>query len=157
MQKTIINRLKLVIPMVLIASFFLTPAFAKMGSIKGERVQLRSGAGTKYASKWEYGNGFPLKILSRKGNWVKVKDFENDTGWVYKDYLSSTPHMIVKVNKGKKRKINIRSGPGTNYKVIGKAYYGVVFKTLQQKKGWARVTHESGLTGWIKRGLLWGY
>ncbi len=157
MQRIMITRLKIVFSLVLISIFLLTPAFAKMGSIKGERVQLRSGAGTKYASKWEYGNGFPLKILSRKGNWVKVKDFENDTGWVYKEYLSVAPHMIVKVNKGKKKKINIRSGPGTNHKIVGKAYYGVVFKTLQQRNGWAEVKHESGLSGWIKRGLLWGY
>ncbi|MCF8057430.1 MAG: SH3 domain-containing protein [Desulfocapsa sp.] len=156
-MKTTTKRVKFAIPVVLITIFFFTPAFAQMGSVKGERVQLRSGAGTKYASKWEYGDGFPLKILSHKGRWVKVKDFENDTGWIYKDYVSSTPHMIVKVNKDKKKKINIRSGPGTKYKVVGKAYYGVVFKTLEQKYGWAKVQHESGLTGWIKRSLLWGY
>ena len=153
----IAKRSKYIVLLLLIGIFFWSPAFAKMGSIKGERVQLRSGAGTKYSSKWEYGNGFPLKILSHRGNWIKVKDFENDTGWVYKDYVSTTPHMVVKVNKGKKRKINIRSGPGTKYKVVGKAYYGVVFETLSQKKGWAQVKHESGLTGWIKRSLLWGF
>jgi SH3-like domain-containing protein len=156
-MKTITTKIKRAVPIVLITIFFFTPALAKMGSINGERVQLRSGAGTKYASKWEYGKGFPLRIVSRKGNWVKVKDFENDSGWVYKDYLSSTPYMIVKVYKNKKKKINIRSGPSTKYKTVGKAYYGVVFKTLEQKKGWAKVKHESGLTGWVRRDLLWGY
>ncbi len=150
-------KLKLILPLILVISFLVTPAFAKMGSINGEKVQLRSGPGTKYSVKWEYGNGFPLKILSRKGNWIKVVDFENDSGWVYKKYVNSTPHLIVKVNKGKKKKINLRSGPGTGYKVVGKAYYGVVFKTLDQKKGWAKIKHESGLTGWIKRSLLWGF
>ncbi len=150
---------KIVLILVLILSFSLfgTTAFAKMRSISGEKVQLRSGPGTKYAAKWEYGNGFPLRVLTQKGNWVKVKDFENDTGWVFKKYLTKKPHMIVKVNKGKKRKINIRSGPGTNNRIVGKAYYGVVFETLEQKKGWAKVKHESGLTGWVKRSLLWGY
>ncbi|MEN8199249.1 MAG: SH3 domain-containing protein [Thermodesulfobacteriota bacterium] len=144
---------------ILFTLFFLlsTTAHAKMGSINGDKVQLRSGPGTKYSAKWEYGDGFPLKILSRKGSWVKVKDFENDTGWVYKKFVSSTPHMIVKTNKGKKKKINIRSGPGTNYKLVGQAYYGVVFQTLEQKKGWAKVKHDSGLTGWISRKLLWGF
>ena len=146
-----------ILPLIIIFSFFSSPVLAEMGSINGEKVQLRSGPGTKYSVKWEYGNGLPLKILSKKGNWIKVKDFENDSGWVYKKYVDSTPHMIVKVNKGKKRKINIRSGPGTNYKIVGKAYYGVVFETLTQKKGWAKVKHESGLTGWIKRSLLWGF
>ncbi len=135
----------------------ITTVSAKMGSVVGEKVQLRTGPGTKYTAKWQYGDGYPLKIITQKGKWVKVKDFENDTGWIFKKYISRTPHMIVKVNKGKTRKINIRSGPGTKYKIVGQAYYGVVFETITQKSGWAKVKHESGLTGWIKRSLLWGF
>lgn len=137
--------------------FSLSPAIAKMASIQGVKVQLRSGPGTQYTAKWQYGDGFPFKIIDRKGKWIKIKDFENDTGWIYKKYTANTGHMIVKANKGKKRKINIRKGPATKYKVIGQAYYGVVFKTLEQKQGWAKVKHESGLTGWVKRSLLWGF
>ncbi|RUM39947.1 MAG: peptide-binding protein [Desulfocapsa sp.] len=136
----------------------ISSASARMVSVVGEKVQLRSGPGTKYSAKWQYGDGYPLKIIKQQGKWLKVKDFENDTGWIYKKYINKTPHMIVKVNKGKKRKINIRSGPGTKYKIVGQAYYGVVFKTVSQKSGWAKVKHEeSGITGWIKRSLLWGF
>lgn len=152
------SSLKLILPLTLILFLLITSsALAKMGSIKGNKVQLRSGPGTNYSVKWEYGDGIPLKILSKKGSWIKVKDFENDSGWVYKKYVGSTPHMIVKVNKGKKRKINIRSGPGVGYKIVGKAYYGVVFETVKQEKGWVQIKHESGLNGWIKRTLLWGF
>ncbi len=149
--------LKFIIPLLLLSIISTNQALAKMGSIDGNKVQLRSGPGTKYASQWEYGDGLPVRILTRKGNWIKVKDFENSTGWVFKNYISDKPHMVVKVNKGKKKKINIRNGSGTKYKAVGKAYYGVVFETLEQKNGWAKVKHESGLTGWIKRSLLWGY
>lgn len=132
-------------------------AHSKMVSIKREGVNVRSGPGEKYEVKWEYGKGFPLLITSSKGNWYKIKDFESDTGWVYKPLTSSTPHMIVKANKNKDKQINIRSGPGTKFKVVAKAYYGVVFKTVEQKKGWAKVEHDSGTVGWIKRSLLWGF
>lgn len=128
-----------------------------MASIKGDNVQLRSGPGTQYKAKWQYGDGFPFKVIDRKGRWIKIRDFENDSGWVYKKYTTQKGHMIVKANKGKKKKINIRKGPSTKYEIVGQAYYGVVFQTLEQKKGWAKVKHESGLTGWIKRSLLWGF
>lgn len=137
-----------------------TPAaFAKiqMFSVNSETVNLRSGPGTNYDIKWEYGMGFPLQLVSSKGDWVKVKDFENDTGWIFKSLLSKKGHMIVKVHKNQNKKINIRSGPGTKYKIVGKAYYGVVFETLEQKNGWAKIKHETGLVGWIKRSLLWGF
>jgi len=156
-MQTISKKILFVICIFILNCFFISTVSAKMGSVTGEKVQLRSGPGTKYAAKWQYGDGYPLKILTQKGKWLKVKDFENDTGWIFKKYITRTPHMIVKVNKGKKRKINIRSGPGTKYKIVGQAYYGVVFKTVEQKSGWAKVKHESGLTGWIKRSLLWGF
>lgn len=157
MMKPFTKKILFVFSIILCSFILVSTVSAKMGSIVGEKVQLRAGPGTKYTAKWQYGDGFPLKIITRKGNWLKVTDFENDTGWIFKKYISKTPHMIVKVNKGKTRKINIRSGPGTKYKIVGQAYYGVVFKTVSQKSGWAKVKHESGLTGWIKRSLLWGF
>ncbi len=141
-----------------IISFLCTSnSYAEMKSVKGDKVNLRKGPGTKYGIKWEYGNGLPLRVLGRQGEWVKVKDYENDTGWIHKSLLEYNPQVIVKVNKNLKKKINIRKGPGTNYPAVGKAYYGVVFKTLDKKNGWIKVEHESGLVGWIKDNLVWGY
>ena len=128
-----------------------------MVSVSGEKVNLRKGPSTRDPIIWELGKGFPLKVVGSKGSWYKVSDFENDVGWIYKNLVSRKPHLIVKVNKNSKDQINIRSGPGTKYQVVGKAQYGVVFETLQQKSGWVKVRHETGLTGWIKRSLLWGW
>ena len=128
-----------------------------MVSVSGEKVNLRKGPSTSSPIIWELGKGFPLKVVGSKGSWYKVSDFENDVGWIYKNLVSRKPHLIVKVNKNSKDQINIRSGPGTKYQVVGKAQYGVVFETLQRKSGWVKVRHETGLTGWIKRSLLWGW
>jgi SH3-like domain-containing protein len=132
-------------------------AFAEMRSISGDKVNLRAGPGGKYGVKWEYGNGFPVKIISKKGKWLKVRDFENDSGWIYFSLLNKEPHIIVTANKGKNKKINIRSGPGLKYDVVGQAYYGVVIAKEKEKKGWVKVKHESGLEGWIKKSLVWGF
>lgn len=127
-------------------------ANAKMVSVAGDKLNLRSGPGTKYPVQWEYGKGFPLMVKATKGSWYKVVDFENDTGWVYRKLVTNKPHLIVK-----EKIVNIRKGPGEKYKLIGKAKYGVVLKTLSQQSGWAKVQHISGLQGWIKRDLLWGW
>jgi SH3-like domain-containing protein len=128
-----------------------------MVSVATEKVNLRKGPSTRYPIIWELGMGFPLKVIGSKGNWYKVSDFENDVGWIYKTLVSPKPHLIVKVNRNDKDKINIRSGPGTGYNIVGKAEYGVVFETLQRGNGWVKVRHETGLTGWVKRSLLWGW
>ena len=128
-----------------------------MVSVAGEMVNLRQGPSTNHPVIWELGKGFPLKVIGSKGNWLKVSDFENDVGWIYKDLVSRKPHLVVKTGKNTKKRVNIRSGPGTKYKVVGKAEYGVVFETLKRGQGWVKVRHENGLTGWIKRSLLWGW
>ena len=130
---------------------------AEMLSIKGDKVNLRKGPGTKYSIVWEYGDGYPLQIVSKKGNWYEVKDFENDSGWIHKSLTQYSPHVIVKVNRNTEEKINIRKGPGTKNEIVGKAQYGVVFKTLKRESGWVNIKHDSGLTGWVKENLLWGY
>jgi len=129
----------------------------KMVSVAGEKVNLRKSPSTQSPVIWELGKGFPLKVLERKGSWYKVADFENDVGWIYKNLVSQKPHLVVKVNKKGNKRVNVRSGPGTNYKIVGKAEYGVVFETLERGDGWVKVRHEKGLTGWIKRSLLWGW
>ena len=132
-------------------------SFAEMLSVKGDKVNLRSGPGKKYIVKWEYGDGFPLVVVRKKGKWVKVKDFEGDKGWIHKNLLVDKPRMIVKANRNQNKSVNIRKQPGTKSKIVGKAYYGVVFTTIEQKSGWVKVKHDTGLKGWIKRSLLWGY
>lgn len=134
-----------------------TSSFAEMKSTSGEEVTLRTGPGERYSVKWEYGNGFPVKIITKKGKWLKVQDFENDRGWLHTSMLNNEPHVIVKVNRGKNKKINIRSGPGPKYAVVGQAYYGVVLAKKEEKKGWVKIRHESGLEGWIEKSLLWGF
>lgn len=129
---------------------------AKTMSVKGENVNLRSGPGTSYSVKWEYGSGFPLKILDKKGDWIKVSDFEKDTGWIHKSLVNDKQFVIVDVHRNSKKKINIRSGPTTKDKIVGQAYYGVVFERVEMKSGWSKVRHETGLEGWIKDTLLWG-
>ena len=128
-----------------------------MVSVAGEKVNLRKGPSTQYPIIWELGKGFPLKVIGSQGNWIKVADFENDVGWIYKNLVSKNPHLIVQTNKDSRARINIRSGPGTKYKIVGKAEYGVVFETLKRGDGWVKVRHEKGLTGWVKRNLLWGW
>jgi len=130
---------------------------AEMVSIAGNDVNMRSGPGTKYKVTWELGDGYPLMVLKRSGEWLRVRDFEGSIGWIHKDVVDKTPHMIVRVHKNSQKRINVRSGPGTKYRIVAQAYYGVVFKTIQEKDGWVNIEHEKGVTGWVARSLLWGW
>lgn len=132
-------------------------AEAKMLTITADKVNIRNGPGQKYKIIFQVGAGYPVIELQKKGKWYEIKDFEQDTGWVHESLVNESPQLIVKVNKGTDDTVNIREQPDLNAQVIGKAHYGVVFKKLEEKGGWVLLEHSSGLKGWIKRNLLWGY
>lgn len=131
-------------------------ASSEILSVQGEKVSLRTDPDPKAKVIWEYGSGFPLEVLKRQGEWVMVKDFENDSGWIHKSKLQKGKAVIVKANPRGEKAINIRSGPGIENPIVANAYYGVVFSAQERKDSWIQVSHESGNNGWTKPEFLWG-
>lgn len=123
-----------------------------MVSVQGSMLNMREGPGTHTTVLWELKKGYPLKVTQRKGNWLKVSDFEGDTGWVARSLTGSAPHHVVKSPVA-----NIRSGPGTQHRIVGKASYGDVVRTREKRADWVRVEREEGVGGWIAKRLLWGW
>jgi SH3-like domain-containing protein len=129
------------------------PAPAKdMVSVNRNEVNMRQGAGTKHPILWALSRGYPLEVTGHNGSWLKVRDFENDAGWVYRPVVGKTPHVIVKASIA-----NVRSEPSTRSAILGKAEYGEVLRTLGHRNDWVNVQREGGLKGWIARTLVWGW
>ena len=124
----------------------------EMRSVARPSINMRAGPGTRHDALWRLARGYPLEILGRKGGWYKVRDFERDVGWVHRPLLSRTPHHVVKANVA-----NIRSAPGIRARIVGKARYGDVLRTVEKRRQWVKVRNEGGLVGWISRRLLWGW
>lgn len=132
--------------------FAITTAHAEMVSIKGSIVNMRSAPGTDATVMWELERGYPLQVIGRKGSWLQVRDFENDKGWVARALTGRTPHHIVKAKVA-----NIRSGPGTQHRIVGKAERYDLMRTRGSRADWVRVERGDGVKGWIAKRLLWGW
>ena len=124
-----------------------------MAAVNRNEINMRSGAGTQHEALWVLSRGYPLEVLARKGKWLKVRDFENDRGWVYKPLTSArSPHHVVKVQV-----LNIRSKPSLRSRVLAKAAHGEILKTLGRKDDWVKVQQDGGPVGWVARRLVWGW
>ncbi|NQW53000.1 MAG: SH3 domain-containing protein [Rhodospirillales bacterium] len=124
----------------------------QMVSVSREEVNLRTGPGAQYSAEWVLGRGFPLRVVGRHRNWLEVRDFENDKGWILRQLTSPTPYHVVKVKVA-----NMRSQPTTSSRIIGRFFYGDTLRTLERRSGWVKVQRDGGLRGWISRQLLWGW
>ncbi len=62
-----------------------------------------------------------------------------------------TPRPPLRVAQVVWAYVNLREGPGTNYKVIGNAKKGTSLKVLETKGDWLRVRLEDGTEAWVSR------
>lgn len=140
--------------MVILAAVFLlalpASAAAEYVSVQREKVHIRSGPGTDHEILWEIFRGFPLQVTERRGEWLRVVDFEGDKGWIYTPLVNKDKRVIVRVNNG-----NMRVGPGTNYEVMATVRYGVILEPVERRREWIKVQHADGTTGWVSEQLLW--
>ena len=133
--------------------FALAPAWAtEWVSIRNDNVNMRTGPSTTSEVQWKLAKGYPLQVQGRQNNWLKVKDFEGDTGWVSSNVVNKTRHHIVKGQK-----INVRSGPGTQHRIVGSVKYSEVLRTIKRQGDWVEVRLPNGRTGWVASNLVWGW
>ena len=121
-------------------------------SIKGNTVNIRAKPTTKSEIAWELIKGYPVQVMERRDDWIKVKDFEGPLGWVHQPLTDSVPHYLIKADT-----VNLRAGPGTNHSVVTKLSKYDIVKTLEKRDDWAKVQTAEGQSGWMLEKLGWGW
>lgn len=130
------------------------PSWAQeLVSVRNAGTPLQASPEANSEVLWKLQTGFPLQVLERKGNWLKVQDFEGDSGWVAGEATGSTAYHVVRVKAA-----NLRAGPGTDHAKIGMANYGDVLRTSLRQGNWVEVQNPRGKgTAWIASSLIWGW
>jgi SH3-like domain-containing protein len=128
------------------------PVLARRLAVQVDKANIRSGPGTNHEVLWSVGKYYPVDTLQESGSWYKIRDFEDDEGWIFRSLLGAVPALIVKAPL-----VNVREGPGTKTKVLFQAEKGVSFKRLEKKGLWYKVEHADGEVGWVHKSLVWGH
>lgn len=146
----------LFLPLAFSLAFFwvlASPAFAtEWVSAARHNLRMRAGPGTDHPARWTVGKGYPFKVLARNGRWLKVTDFEHDSGWIYGPMTTSTPHVIVRASSA-----NLRSAPNGSSAVVHQAVNGDVLRKLRRRGRWLQVRHARGAVGWVVGSRVWGW
>ena len=120
-------------------------------TLRNDKVNLRQGPSFEYPIKLFYKKKFlPVLIQDRFENFRKIKDHENNTGWIHVSQLSKKKAAItVDDNQLIFSKASIFSKP----LVILKK--GRLCKIQKCSEKWCKVKVEN-YKGWIKKKSLWG-
>ena len=120
-------------------------------SLKKNEVNLRQGPSFEYPIKLIYKKKYlRVIILDKSGPWRKIKDFENNTGWIHVALLSKKKSAInIKNNSILYKKPTIFSKP------IVRLESGRLVLIKKCKEKWCKI-ETGGYYGWIIKDFLWG-
>jgi len=129
---------------------FTFKSFAEIRSLKNNKVNVRLGPSKTYPVKFVYKKKYlPVLVLDEHYNWRKIKDYENDNGWVHISQLSKLRTTItIKNDAVVFTKPSIYSRP----KVKLEIYQTLILNKCNQN--WCNVKN-SNTHGWIKKNILW--
>lgn len=121
-------------------------------SVNVPKANIRSGPGTKFDLIWKVEQYHPIKVIKTQGDWLYFSDYEGDKGWIFKKLVKKLDTVIII-----KDRCNVRSGPGTKFKVAFTVERGVPFKVIRRKGDWLWVQHADGGKGWLHKMLIWNF
>ena len=129
--------------------------------VKTDNVNLRTGPGTKFAKVGKANKGQQFTVAKESGGWYYVNIGQGKFGWIIAQYVSvsskpaSPPVSSETVDLAnstviiKSSIVNIRSGAGTGFGIVGKVKAGDRLAVLKKYGQWYLVQLTGGKQGWV--------
>ena len=119
-------------------------------SLKKNKVNVRYGPSFESPVKFIYKKiDLPIKQIDKKGNWRRILDIKNNSGWIHSSQLKPINSIITLNDKFLFEKPTIFSKP------IAKLKKGRVLLVQDCQTNWCKIKTDN-FKGWIERKNLWG-
>tara|TARA_Y100001970_G_C14212793_1_gene847876 strand:- start:245 stop:691 length:447 start_codon:yes stop_codon:yes gene_type:complete len=137
-----------------IVLFFQSPSFSKdeyFLTLRYDKVNLRQGPSTEYPVKIFYNKKLlPVLVQDKFENFRKIKDHENNTGWIHISQLSKKKAAIVIDSN-----LIMFKNPTIYSKPIAVLEKGRLSKIIKCTDNWCKAK-TGKYKGWLKKNSLWG-
>ena len=120
-------------------------------TLRNEKVNLRQGPSFDYPIKIFYKKKYlPVLVQEKSDNFRKIRDHENNSGWIHISQLSKKKSAInIDNNLIMFKKPTIYSRP------LARLQKGKLCKITKCKDEWCKIKIEN-YVGWVKKESLWG-
>ena len=125
-----------------------------IGFVDATGLRLRSEPNTSSEILDTAPNGECVVVISVSGSWCRV-NYNLQEGYMHRDYLNILTRENAELGYGcvTAYRVNIRSGPGTNYRIVDAASNGARCYIIGLNSGWYKVIYGNSV-GYIRSDLL---
>ena len=120
-------------------------------TVNTDGLNFRNGAGTSYSVIKVLNKGDKVEVISESNGWSKVK-YDSRLGYVSSKYIDKTNESYT-IKEVSTNNLNVRTGPGTSYAVIGKLNTGSKVEVISESNGWSKIKY-SNKTAYVSSGYL---
>ena len=119
-------------------------------SLKKNKVNVRYGPSFESPIKFIYKKiNLPIKQIDKKGNWRRIIDLKNNSGWIHRSQLKPS-NSIIPLNDR-----ILFNKPSKFSEPLAKIQKGRVLLLEKCQIEWCKVKTEK-FKGWIKKDKIWG-
>jgi len=120
-------------------------------SLVDDKTNMRTGPGLEYPIDWIYlKEDYPLKVIAEYGNWRKIVDVDDSTGWIARHLLSLNRIGLI-INGSQ----NLVKSPEERNIITVTAEQDVLGSIKQCQNNWCEMD-VGGFNGWIRNENIWG-
>ena len=120
-------------------------------TLRNEKVNLRQGPSFDYPVKIFYKKKYlPVLVQDKSDNFIKIRDHENNSGWIHISQLSKKKAAIVIDDA-----LILFSNSTMYSNPIAILKKGRLVKIKKCKENWCKII-TGKFKGWIKKESLWG-
>lgn len=96
--------------------------------------------------------GYPVEVIVNLGAWLKVRDQQSGLSWVEGKDLDKKRMVLVTSHA------DIKEAESAEAKLMATVEKDVVLELVSPNlnKGWVKVKHQDGITGYIRSSAVWG-
>ena len=120
-------------------------------TLRNDKVNLRQGPSLNYPIKLVYNKKFlPILIKDKSGNFRKVIDHENNSGWIHISQLSKKKAALSILDE-----LIVFQKPSIYSKPLVKLEIGRLCLVKKCKNNWCKI-ETGGYSGWVEKQNLRG-
>ncbi|MGM9535317.1 MAG: SH3 domain-containing protein [Intestinibacter sp.] len=115
---------------------------SSVGTVEVSALNVRSGPGNSYPVIWTVRKGDTLEVVGKEGSWLKI-NFNKSYAYVCSKYVSSiysntvTEGVVTNCSF-----LNVRSGPGKGYALVGCIAGGQSVQIVDYVDGWYKIIYD---------------
>ncbi len=135
----------------------------RFSSTRSKPINVRVGPGKRYEIAWVYvKSGIPIEVIAEFDVWRKIKDHEEEVGWIHQSLVSSVRTGLIKSDVNEAVSLLAKGEIGAKVKAFLGSNYPLRLKNCDGK--WCEVSikyldndeKEKTISGYLEQSKVWG-